>query len=373
MPRTAKPENLGPNRWRIRWHDHTGKRRSKLYTSFDAAQRALRARQATADEIRLGLRPKPPEEHTFADLATYWETHVLPSKRSRKDDMSILQAHLQPAFGPLLLRQITTERLDAFVSARAHLAPFTVRNHRALLLSMLRKAVSLGWLGRIPDVRVPRVDPDDDYDPPRLTQGEAGRLLDAARRFIRVEDAYSQIPYVLYATAVFSGLRAGELAGLRWPDVDLERRSIHVRRSYDGKTKTRSSRRFVPIVDALLPILAAWKERCPPTELELVFMNRAGKTRSKCDRVFRETLHKLLDAAGFERPTAGRQTHVISFHGLRHSFACNWRLNGGSLEDLVRVLGHTSQRMTEYYANIGGYHRPDHFRLFPAAATEKVG
>jgi integrase len=169
----------------------------------------------------------------------------------------------------------------------------------------------------------------------------------------------------MYAVALFAGLRAGELAGLRWPDVDLRRRTIHVRRSYDGKTKTRSSRRFVPIVDALLPILAAWKERCPRTELELLFMNRAGRTRNKCDRVFRETLHRMLDTAGFERPTTGRRTHVICFHSLRHSFACNWRLNGGSLEDLVRVLGHTSQRMTEHYANIGGYHRPEHFRLFP--------
>jgi len=89
MPRTAKPENLGPNRWRI---DHAGKRRSKLYTSFDAAQRALRAHQATTDEIRHGLRPKPPEDHTFDELATYWEAHVLRTKRSRKDDMSIVRA-----------------------------------------------------------------------------------------------------------------------------------------------------------------------------------------------------------------------------------------------------------------------------------------
>jgi integrase len=280
--------------------------------------------------------------------------------------MSILRAHLHPAFGPLLLRQITTEKVDAFISARAHLAPFTVRNHRALLLAMLKKAVSLGWLERVPEVRVPRVDPDDEDDPPRLTQEEAARLLDAARELIRVEDPHSEIPYITYAVAVFAGLRAGELAGLRWPDVDLQRRTMHVRRSYDGKTKTRSSRRFVPIVDALLPILTAWKERCPRTELDLVFMNRAGRTRNKCDRVFRETLHQVLDSAGFERPTTGRRTHVICFHSLRHSFACNWRLNGGSLEDLVRVLGHTSQRMTEHYANIGGYHRPEHFRLFPS-------
>lgn len=230
---------------------------------------------------------------------------------------------------------------------------------------MLKKAVSLGWLDRVPEVRVPRVDPDEEDEPPRLAQEEIERLLATARGLVRAEDPYSEIPHVLYATAAFSGLRAGKMAGLRWADVDLERRTIHVRRSYDGKTKTRSSRCFVPVVDALLPILTVWEHRCPGSDLDLVFPNRAGRTRSKHDRLFRERLHKVLDAAGFERPTRGRRSHVICFHSLRHSFACNWRLNGGSLEALVRVLGHTSQRMTEHYANIGGYHRPEHFQLFP--------
>jgi integrase len=163
----------------------------------------------------------------------------------------------------------------------------------------------------------------------------------------------------------FAGLRAGALAGLRWPDVDFERRTIHVRRSYLGKTNTRSSRRHVPIMDALLPILEDWRRRCPRTEFGLLFPNRSGNTRDKHDRVFRETLHYALDRAGFERPENGHRVHAISFHSLRHTFACNWILNGGSLTELVRVLGHTSARMTEHYANVGGWHKPEHFRLFP--------
>ena len=77
-------------------------------------------------------------------------------------------------------------------------------------------------------------------------------------------------------------------------------------------------------------------------------------------RVFQETLHHLLDQAGFERPSSGRYVHVIHFHSLRHTFACIWRLNGGPLDELVRVLGHTSRAMTEHYANIGGYFKPEH-------------
>ncbi|MGB5812841.1 MAG: site-specific integrase, partial [Polyangiales bacterium] len=244
------------------------------------------------------------------------------------------------------------------------LAPRTVRNHLALLRVMLKKAVALGWLLRVPEIRAPRVDPDEDDEPPRLSVAEANRLLEAARRMIRVEDPHSEVPYVLYTAALMTGLRAGELAGLRWSDIDFDRRTIHVRRSYTGPTKTRSSRRFVPIVNAFLPVLKQWQRRCPKSELALLFPNRANQTRDKHDRIFRETLHHVLDLAGFDRPTHARRAHIISFHSLRHSFACNWRMNGGALEDLIRVLGHTSRKMTEYYANVGGWHRPEHFSLF---------
>jgi integrase len=65
--------------------------------------------------------------------------------------------------------------------------------------------------------------------------------------------------HALYATAVYTGLRFGELAGLRWDAIDFERRLITVAGSYDGglgSTKGGETR-FAPIVDALLPALRA--------------------------------------------------------------------------------------------------------------------
>jgi hypothetical protein len=105
------------------------------------------------------------------------------------------------------------------------------------------------------------------------------------------------------------------------------------------------------------------------TEGDLVFPNRAGKMHDESSRIFQEVLHRVLHRAGFARPTDGRSKHAIHFHSLRHTFACHWRLNGGPLDDLILVLGHTSKAMTEHYANVGGYHRPDHFRIFAALAT----
>ena len=85
-------------------------------------------------------------------------------------------------------------------------------------------------------------------------------------------------------------------------------------------------------------------------------------------RIFHERFHRVLDRAGFVRPPKGSgHAHALHFHCLRHTFACHWRLNGGSLDDLIAVLGHTGKTMTQHYANIGGYHRPEHFALFAAA------
>lgn len=373
MARTARPEKFRDNRYRIRWLDHEGKRCAEFFDTFAEAERALRARQSETDEIRRGLRKPAPVDRTFNDLADYWIKHRAAEKRSKADDESIIRKHLRPAFGSLVLRSLGVECIDRYKAERAKLSPKTVGNHLTLLGTMLRLAVELGWLLSAPVVRKPRADPDDDVDQPWFkTPDEIARFLSAARSEIEPADPYSQVPFVMYSTAVYTGLRAGELAGLRWDDVDLERRTIHVRRSFDGKTKTRASRRHVPIVDVLLPTLRAWKLRCPPTEGDVVFPNTAGRMFDQSARIFQEVLHRVLDRAGFERPKRDEgmnraPVHVLHFHSLRHTFACHWRLHGGPLEDLIRVMGHTSKAMTEHYANIGGYHRPEHFSIFRAS------
>lgn len=366
MARAARPTPFR-GKWRIRWIDHEGKRQSDVLDGYAEAERELRRRQVEADEVRAGRRRPAPVDRTFAELADYWERHRAPAKRSAKDDLSILGRHLRPAFGARRLREVTSETIDEYKRERASLSPKTVNNHLTLLGTMLRLAVEeLGWLVCAPVIRKPRVDPDDEVDPPWLrTTDELQRLLTAARAEADPALPLTEVPFVLYSAAVYTGMRAGELAGLRWADVDLERRTIHVRRSFDGKTKTRASRRHVPIVDALLPVLRVWRLRCPTTDGDLVFPNQAGRMLEGSARVFQETLHRCLDRAGFARPPAGsRNRHVIHFHSLRHTFACHWRMNGGALDDLIRVLGHTSRAMTEHYANVGGYHRPEHFSLF---------
>lgn len=111
-------------------------------------------------------------------------------------------------------------------------------------------------------------------------------------------------------------MRAGELAGLRWDDVDLDRRLITVQRSFDGPTKA-GYVRYVPVLDPLLPLLRSWRLRHPG---RLVFTNRDGNMLRESGRIFQEVLHRVLSKADLEPWTddKGRRRHYVTFHGLRH-------------------------------------------------------
>src|SRR4029079_7032635 len=86
-------------------------------------------------------------------------------------------------------------------------------------------------------------------------------------------------------TAIFTGLRASELRGLRWTDVDLDRRELRVEQRADrfneiGVPKSESGARSVPIPPLVANALKEWKLKCPKGELGLAFPNASGGVES---------------------------------------------------------------------------------------------
>src|SRR5690349_4617428 len=115
MPKAAHPTRHR-DRWRIRWIDHAGKRRSALFDSHAEAEAELAHRQNEARTIRSGRALAPPPDKRFNDLADYWLDHR-GDKRSIADDRSII-GRLRAAFGDTPLRAIGREQIDVYQRAQ---------------------------------------------------------------------------------------------------------------------------------------------------------------------------------------------------------------------------------------------------------------
>jgi integrase len=337
----ARPVKHG-GKWRIRWVDENGQRRSEVHDEFKIAQARLHERQVEVDEIKRGLRRPTPPDKTFSELADYWTKNRVPLKRSGKYDESIIRCHLGPAFGHLLLRSIGVAEIDAFKVAKVGLNKKTLSNILTLLISMLKAATEIHWLVAAPTVRKPKV---------RLFSKDYRylRTEEEIRRFLSAASAEGANVFALYATATYTGLRAGELAALRWEDVDFERRLITVQRSWDGPTKA-DDVRYVPVVDVLLPLLKSWRLRVGSG---LCFPNEANNMLGESAAIFQEVLHRVLNTAQFPKVfRRGKERGYIVFHDLRHTFASHWMMSGGDIFKLSKILGHKSLEMTMRYAHL---------------------
>ena len=301
MPKAAHPTHLKNGKWRIRWLDEHGVRQSDVFESFREAEHQLAARQVEAEERRRGVRAAAIQPKKFDAICDYWLTKRAVRKRSQADDESIIRRHLRPAFGKLALAEVDVQAVDDFVVERDHLNVKTVANHLTLLISLLRLAHELGWLLAVPRIKKPRIQLFSRDFRYLRTKEEVRRFLVAARD----ED---ELAHILYTTAVFTGLRAGELAALQWADVDLEARRLTVQRSFDGPTKSGDIRHVPLMADELPRMLKAWRLRSAGA---LVFPNRDGRMHQPCARVFQEGLHRVLERGGFARG-------YVTFHCLRH-------------------------------------------------------
>ncbi len=331
MPKTPAPRKKG-NRWEFSYIDATGKRRWETRRTKTEASRALHHLNAEAEAIRAGVRALPPEPHTFSELADYWIEKKAPAKRSGKTDKSIINRHLRPYFGDLELPQIGVEMTDQFlIDKEGEISPKYLHNVLTLFGTMLKHAVRMRWLAQVPIIDKPRLD-EQDYNWLR-TREEIRRLLVAAAE---------EEPGVMemYATALYTGMRAGELCGLRWEDVDLDRRLITVKRSYGNNYTKTGAIRHVPILDPLLRLLRAWSLKSTG---DWLFPNTVGNVRQPSDRILQETYKTCLDRAKLDR---------IRFHDLRHTFASHWVMASGDIFRLQKILGHKDIKTTMRYAHL---------------------
>lgn len=168
----------------------------------------------------------------------------------------------------------------------------------------------------------------------------------------------------LLLTAVFTGMRASELRGLRWESVDLDSGQVIVRERADryhdlGAPKTDAGRRTIPLLPIVIDTLKDWQAECPKGDLGLVFPTGAGRVEGHSNIVNRGFLPTQV-AAGVTIDTGevGEEGQPIltgkysGLHALRHWFAswCINRKEDGGLEMTAKAvqerMGHSNIAVT---------------------------
>lgn len=275
---------------------------------------------------------------TFAAFSEQWlltYSSAQNSRGTRRVVESAVRCHLVPRLGSVRLHEITTLVVDGLIAdlVKAGLAPKTVNNYLSTLRTSLTTAREWGLLEELPKFRWKRVD-NQGYR--FLTDEQATRLLAAPK---------TDFWRTLLLFFLHTGARCGEVAALTWEDLRLDDDdpTVVLRRSANrwgiGPTKTNRPR-TLGMTRGLRDALRAHREvhRDPV----FVFSNQPGKPH-RFDST-RETLYRLCGRAGVP---------LVSWHGLRHTFATSLTSKHVSLRVVQEALGHATLEMTLRYTHPG--------------------
>ena len=153
----------------------------------------------------------------------------------------------------------------------------------------------------------------------------------------------------LLVTAAFTGLRASELRGLTWKNVDLKKNEIHVCQRADrfnviGNPKSKDGDRTVPFGPVVANTLREWRLACPKGELGLVFPNGAGNIERN-DNIRVRGLIPTVRAAELKDDN-GRPKLYTGLHAFRHFYA-SWCIKRGLSAKIIQThMGHAKIAMT---------------------------
>lgn len=280
---------------------------------------------------------------TFRRFAWRWfeihiETNGKPSYARSTEQ--ILRCHLVPTFGDVELRTVSSEAVALFKARQAKkLAPKTVNNHLGTLSRLFRSAMEWGYVERNPVTGVGLLK----FPPHEFRFWDAEQSEAFLATALRVDPEW----HAFFLCALRTGLRLGELFALRWGDVDLVKRALHVRQSWSHGhlTTPKSGRgRSLPVSPELAGVLHAHRHLCG----ELVFCQRDGNylTRARAKHPF----WRCTRLAGLP---------LIRLHDLRHSFASQLVMAGVPLVAVQQYLGHSDLAMTMRYAHLSPDVRKD--------------
>lgn len=354
----------------LTYYDEDGNRRfltrviPEAATKYDAEQRALQlmAEENAKAEAEAG---QPGSADTGRTVGEHMTEYLEDIKASKSLEQSTIVGYgtslgyIRTNLGTVPLVALTPSRVQQFVNAlnKQGFSPSTVRKAYMLLHAGMDQAVLQGYIKRNPcDRKAVRL-PKKGYTRPNALD-EQGRA-----KVIKMLDAMERTPGTVAALiALYTGMRAGEVAGLRWRAVDLDAGTIHVCEAiakkeggtYSKDPKTNQDR-YIPIAKGLATILKGWRAA------RFAEWSPGGQDEGKNSELFNR-LYVIGSLDGSPRNPhsvgkdwttiaqvygiTGTQGRRVTFHDLRHTFATATISKGADIRSVSDILGHENVAMT---------------------------
>lgn len=264
---------------------------------------------------------------------------------------------IKPFFGSLALRKTSKEILQSFINSLSGLSASTIKGVFSFLREALKKAnkdeyIPPVWI----DIELPKIKRNEVEV---FTREEQSRIENA----LDIETNSNDIGILI---CLYTGVRIGEVCGLKWEDIDFENADIYINRTVqrltiDGKSilcelppKSETSRRKIPIPTCLLE------------KLKTVYQNRKSEYILNTDfhmmdtRTFQYQYKKKLEIAGVRYANA---------HTMRHTFSVRALELGFDIKTLSEILGHSDASITlKTYAHSLDEHKRNSMEKFTQIA-----
>lgn len=349
-------EDLGDGKYRLRVRAGKG-----VGTNYQRYSKTIKAKSRKEAERALAafvreLEGKTAESMTLSGLIDeYTEAHVTKLAVKTQSWYSDTFRRIKAGLGHFKLRDLEPKLIRKFYDRlrdphskeldglKNGISAESVKHHHRALSAALNWGYKQGYIDfKVMDrVSAPRTDTKEKR---ALSEGEIRAFLDVLSKESTHWQCFGQL-------ALTTGMRRGEMLGLRWDDVDLKERLIHVRytlQRIDGKfvlgePKTGSSKRDIAITPKTYQLLQAWRKEQAEERMKFPSAWKDDYVFTRDDGLPRDTSavsHKiqgLYKQAGIENAT---------LHTLRHTFVTRLLAAGIPVHDVAASAGHASTQMT---------------------------
>ena len=252
-----------------------------------------------------------------------------------------IYGHIIPSIGKIPLSKLTQNDLQQFYAKLKRtgrkvnvelkgtgVSDRMVRSCHALCRSSLEKAVEEGLITRNPSIGC-KLPPKKNGEMKVLTQTEIVRLLN---------QAYDEGYYEMFLLELTTGMRRGEILGLKWRDLNLETGELNIKRQLTTKgisvPKTKSSIRTILLPPDMLDLLREMKKTA---KYDWIFPSPVKEGEPRNPTAITKRFRIMLERAHCKH---------VRFHDLRHTFATMALENGMDVKTLSAMIGHVSSETT---------------------------